>query len=138
TFPPQNVSRTYAIMTPCPTPTATATPTPTPTQPGNIIFTNTNDSGPGSLRQVLADANDGDTIGFAVSGTIGLTSGELVIDRNITISGPGSNLLTVRRSSGSFRIFNVMPSHNITIQGLTISFGYAQSAQGGGIFLDQH
>ena len=133
TLPPQNVSRTYAITTPCPT----ATPTPTPA--GNIIVTNTNDSGPGSLRQALADANDGDAIGFAVSGTIGLTSGELVIDKNITINGPGSNLLTVRPSEGHFfRVFHVMPSHSITIQGITISFGYAYSAQGGGIYLDEH
>jgi hypothetical protein len=103
-----------------------------------ITVTNTNDSGPGSLRQALADANGGDTINFGVNGTISLTSGELVIDKNITISGPGSNLLTVRPSQPSFRVFNVMPSHNITIQGLTISFGYAEFAQGGGIFLDEH
>ena len=42
-----------------------------------ITVTTTNDSGPGSLRQALVDANDGDTITFAVTGTIGLTSGEL-------------------------------------------------------------
>jgi hypothetical protein len=103
-----------------------------------ITVTNTNDSGPGSLRQALADANDRDTIEFAVTGTIGLTSGELVIDQNITISGPGSNSLTVRPSSGSFfRVFDVMPSHSITIQGITISSGYAGSAQGGGIYLDE-
>src|SRR5690349_3032166 len=53
-----------------------------------ITVTNTNDSGPGSLRQALADANNGDTINFAVTGTIQLTSGELVIDNSITISGP--------------------------------------------------
>ena len=29
-----------------------------------ITVTNTNDSGPGSLRPALADANDGDTIHF--------------------------------------------------------------------------
>src|SRR6266566_5498950 len=104
-----------------------------------ITVTNLNDSGSGSLRQALADANDGDTIEFAVTGTISLTSGELVIDKNITISGPGSNSLTVRPSSGSFfRVFDVMPSHSITIQGITISFGYAGSAQGGGIYLDEH
>src|SRR5712672_2151129 len=102
-----------------------------------ITVTNLNDSGAGSLRQALADASDSDTINFAVSGTISLTNGELVIDKNITISGPGSNLLTVRPlSQGRFRVFNVMPSHSITIQGLTIS--YAGGAQGGGIYLDEH
>jgi hypothetical protein len=110
-----------------------------PAHATTITVTNSNDSGPGSLRQALADANDGDAIGFAVTGTISLTSGELVIDKNITISGPGSNSLTVRPlSQGSFRVFNVMPSHSITIQGLTISFGYAGFAQGGGIYLDAH
>src|SRR3954452_8405809 len=65
-------------------------------RPANTItVTNTNDSGPGSLRQALADANDGDTINFAVTGTIGLTSGELVIDKSITIAGPGSDQLTL-------------------------------------------
>jgi hypothetical protein len=34
-----------------------------------ITVTNTNDSGPGSLHQALADANDGDTIDFAVTAT---------------------------------------------------------------------
>jgi nitrous oxidase accessory protein NosD len=110
-----------------------------PAQATTITVTNTNDPGPGSLRQALADANDGDTINFAVTGTISLTSGELVIDKNITISGPGSNSLAVRPlSQGSFRVFNVMPSRSITIQGLTISFGYAGGAQGGGIYLDAH
>jgi len=104
-----------------------------------ITVTNLNDSGAGSLRQALADASDSDTINFAVSGTISLTSGELVIDKNITIIGPGSNSLTVRPSQGSFfRVFNVTPSHSITIQGLTVSFGYAGFAQGAGIFLDEH
>ena len=63
-------------------------PTPTPS-PTPLIVTNTNDSGPGSLRQVLLDADDGDVIGFAVTGTIGLTSGELLVARNITISRTG-------------------------------------------------
>ena len=112
-------------------------------RPANTItVVNTDDSGPGSLRQAIADANDGDTIDFDPSlkgQTITLTSAELAIDKNITISGPGSNSLTVRPSPGSFfRVFNVMPSHSITIHGLTISFGYAGFAQGGGIYLDEH
>ena len=63
-----------------------------------LIVINTNDSGPGSLRDTLAAANDGDMIQFdaALNGqTVTLTSSELVIDKNITISGPGTSLLTV-------------------------------------------
>jgi hypothetical protein len=88
-----------------------------------ITVTNTNDSGPGSLRQALANANDGDTIGFAVTGTISLTRGELVIDKNIIISGPGPGVLTVARSpqAADFRIFNILPSHTAEIDGLTIT-----------------
>jgi hypothetical protein len=47
-----------------------------------IVVSNTNDNGPGSLRQALADANDGDTIdATGVSGTITLTSGQLLVDK---------------------------------------------------------
>ena len=52
--------------------------------------TNTNDSGAGSLRQVFADANDGDTIDFSVAGTIKLTTGELLVNNSVVISGPAS------------------------------------------------
>lgn len=91
-----------------------------PVHAATITVTNTNDSGPGSLRQALADANDGDIIGFAVTGTISLTSGELVNDKNIIISGPGPGLLTVARSqqAADFRIFNILPSHTAEIDGL--------------------
>jgi hypothetical protein len=50
-----------------------------PAHANTITVTNTNDSGPGSLRQALAGANDLDTINFAVTGTIALTSGGLMI-----------------------------------------------------------
>src|SRR5882724_227435 len=39
------------------------------TQAATITVTNTNDSGAGSLRQAIADAHDGDTIDFGVTGT---------------------------------------------------------------------
>ena len=84
-----------------------------------ITVTNTNDSGPGSLRQALTDANDADTIVFAVTGTIGLTSGGLLIAKNITISGPGSNQLTIDGNQALF-VFGIFPGKTATIAGLTI------------------
>ena len=107
-----------------------------------LIVTSTADSGPGSLRAAIAAASDGDTIQFdaALNGqTINLTSAELVIDKNITISGPGPSVLAVSRDSNSmatFRIFHVMPGHTSTIEGLTISGDHA-NPPGGGVFNDQ-
>src|SRR6185369_12175598 len=59
-------------------------------QAATITVTNTNDSGAGSLRQAIAGAHNSDTVDFGVTGTITLTTGELLVDKSITISGPGS------------------------------------------------
>src|SRR5258708_6353258 len=73
--------------------------------------TNSADSGPGSLRAAIASAAPGETIDFSVRGTITLTSGELVINRDLTIAGPGPANLAVQRSTAggtpAFRIFNI-------------------------------
>jgi hypothetical protein len=61
--------------------------------------TNTADDGPGSLRSAIAQAGDGDVVYFdaALNGqTINLTSGELAINSNINIQGPGANQITVQ------------------------------------------
>src|SRR5262249_3228930 len=101
-----------------------------------ITVTNTNDSGPGSLRQALASANDGDTITFAVTGTIGLTSGELLVDKSITILGPGAGSLAVN-GNATYRVFYIGAGNNVTISGLTMTNGYVSGENGGGIFNDQ-
>src|SRR6266849_5575211 len=81
-----------------------------------ITVVNTNDSGPGSLRQALADANDGDTINFdsSLTGTITLTSGELLVNDSITISGPGANTLAVNGNAAS-RVFHIASGKTVTI-----------------------
>ena len=89
-----------------------------------ITVTNTNDSGPGSLRQALTDASDGDLINFAVTGTIVLTSGGLVIDKNVTISGPGADRLSIDGNQANFQcVFGVADSNTVTISGLTVTNG---------------
>jgi hypothetical protein len=84
-----------------------------------ITVTNTDDSGPGSLRQALAVAHDGDRITFTVSGTITLTSGALVVARNVTISGPGANQLVVDGNQ-ALLVFGVFPQRTVSISGLSI------------------
>jgi hypothetical protein len=80
-----------------------------------FIVTSTNDSGTGSLRDAIAQANaaDGpDTIDFSVSGTILLTSGQIPINGPVTINGPGVNNLTIDGNSNSriFSIFSTDPA----------------------------
>jgi hypothetical protein len=100
-----------------------------------ILVTNTNDSGPGSFRDALAVANDGDMIdATGVSGTILLTSGELQITHNVTINGPGAGNLAVNGNAIS-RVFENFAS-NVTISGFTITNGLPllpDSNGGGGI-----
>jgi len=99
-----------------------------------ITVMNTNDSGAGSLRQALADANDGDKIDFSVSGAITLTTGELLVNDNVTISGPGANILAVDGNAAG-RVFHISSGKTVTILGLTIRNGH-DGAAGGGIYND--
>lgn len=105
----------------------------------NLVVNSTADSGGGSLRWIMSSACGGSTITFAASvrGAITLTSGELLIDKNLTIKGPGANLLAVQRTFGGnaplFRIFNVSKANtNVAISGLTVAGGF--TSQGGGIY----
>ena len=103
--------------------------------PPPTMVTNTNDDGPGSLRQALVDVvyNPAATVAFAsnVVGTITLTNAGLYVGAQMTIAGPGANVLTVNGNNvGS--VFHVGAS-GVTIAGLTISGGLSPFA-GGGIY----
>jgi hypothetical protein len=108
----------------------------------NLVVNNLGDGDAGSLRSVINSACGGSTITFApnVRGTITLTSGELVLNKNLTINGPGANLLSVERSAAAgtpnFRIFHINGNFNDAISGLTIAKGFVPGNLGGGISND--
>jgi len=104
-------------------------------QAATITVMNASDSGAGSLRQALVDANDGDTIDFDASlNYIAWYNGELVVDKSVTISGPGAAnlLLDPNQTSHAFHITNAA---TVSISGLTIWNGLAGD-RGGGILND--
>lgn len=94
-----------------------------------LTVSNANDAGTGSLRQAIADAAPGDTIDFSVTGTIVLTGGELTINKNLTIAGPGAEALTVSGNNRS-RVFNVASGTTAEISGLTVTGGRVVGAAG--------
>ena len=105
----------------------------------NPVVANSNDSGAGSLRQAVADACPGSSITFnmgTVVSPIGLTSGTLTLGRNVTITGPGANVLTLQRTGGTFGIVTIQPGLTVTMSGVTIAGGTATGSpnRGGGIY----
>ena len=107
-----------------------------------LVVTNLQDSGNGSLRYELSQANNNDTITFqstlfaAGQQTITLTSGPLAVSKDVSIQGPGASLLTVSGNSTQ-EIFKVSspgsPSQGSTISGMTITRGF-NSTNGGAIY----
>ena len=114
-----------------------------PTESATFTVTNVKDSGAGSLRDAIDQANtnsQADTINFdpaffSVARTITLTSGEINITaddqvnngqtgRLVTINGPGANLLTISGNNAS-RIFLLGPGQNanVTMNGMTLRQG---------------
>ena len=75
------------------------------------------------------------TFAANVRGAINLTTAELPINKNLTIQGPGADLLSVQRSSTAgtpaFRIFNLAPGVKSAISGLTIANGSTPGNGGG-------
>jgi hypothetical protein len=118
--------------------------------PSTLTVTSLQDSGSGTLRAEIAAANSGDTIVFSstlssatttkqthgkpkppptTSPTITLTSGELLLSKNLTIQGPTFGQLTISGNYGSTyngpssRVFEVIQNATVTLSGLTISKG---------------
>jgi len=114
---------------------------PTAAHANSCTVTSLADSGPGTLRALIADTTcDPINFGnFVFPATITLTSGELVFARSVTINGPGASQMIVKRDSNApaFGIFRI-DSGIVAINGLTITngrgfFDYYTFVAGGGI-----
>jgi hypothetical protein len=111
------------------------------------VTTNAN-SGQGSLRQAILDANAtsaNDEIVFdssvflgGVNTTITLASGFQAIAAtsgagSLTITGPAASSLTISANSGDFSVFSVASGGNLSISGLTVT-GANVAGEGGAFY----
>jgi Ca2+-binding RTX toxin-like protein len=111
-----------------------------------FTVTNLNDSGAGSLRQAILDANataGADQVVFqsSLSGQITLGSQLPNITDPLGIAGPGADKLTVSGNNNSrvFYIYPTVPGTQVSISGLTLTGGQPSSGaptfgRGGAIF----
>jgi predicted outer membrane repeat protein len=132
--PTRTPTRTYTLTeTPTLTPTVTSTNTPSPW----IVVLNTTDSGPGSLRQAIADVTSGGLITFdpSLTGqTITLTS-TLDITKGLTIDGSGLSPRVEISGNDSVRIFLINTTEEVTLKSLILRNGKLTGGQGGAVYL---
>jgi hypothetical protein len=103
--------------------------------PAPLLVTNGNDDGAGSLRSAIRDAAPNSIVEITFTGVILLTSGELLLDKNLTVAGPGPASLTITCSSqaGGFRILEVNSTATVDLSGLTLSGGHPVDVAGGAV-----
>ncbi len=117
---------------------------PAPARPaGTIVVSSCDDDGsPGTLRDAVATAVDGDTVDLTTlsCSTITLQSGGISVNvDNLTVVGPGASKLTVDAAGGgtTFDFFGSGADGavgTLSISGLTMTNGYYSGAGGGAIW----
>jgi predicted outer membrane repeat protein len=90
-----------------------------------ILVTNTNDSGPGSLRQAITDATPGSTIYFdpALTGQTIVLSSEIAINKRLTIDGTALDPRVSISGNHAVRIFNIGSNVSLTLRSLILKDG---------------
>lgn len=99
----------------------------------SIPVTNCNDSGPGSYRQAMTDAANGDTIDLTSldCSTITLTTGDVItgVD-DLTLQGPGALALTIS-GGGIYRPLHHIGFGHLSVNDVSIADGKKYVADGG-------
>ncbi len=103
---------------------ALAMEVPSTSWANNLIVTNCNDSGAGSLRNTVNQAASGDTVDLTrlqCSG-ITLTSGQINTSLNdLGLNGPGASALNISGGGQQSRVFDHTGTGTLALNGLTIS-----------------
>ena len=107
-----------------------------------LFVSDPGDSGANSLRGKVAAANNGDTILFTIPGPISLTSGEILINKNLTINGPAGGITVERASDTGGRIFRISNGTNtgpiVSLSNLVIANGIAPATESGSGIANEH
>jgi hypothetical protein len=98
-----------------------------------VTVANTNDSGPGSLREAVATAPGGELI-IVPAGTYTLTSESLQINKSLTVVGHATGDTTIR-AGGNFGVISAAGPAEVNLSDLTVRDGnIVGSGAGAGIF----
>lgn len=98
-----------------------------------VVVTNTDDAGPGSLRQTIADAADGSVIHFDAAiagGAIVLSTGYLQVDKHLTIEGSQASGMIISGGLTSL-VFEIPATGDLTVRNVSVVDGRGQ--EGGGL-----
>ena len=90
-----------------------------------LIVTNANDSGAGSLRQIIINSSAGNGVTFdpSLAGQTITLSSEVVIDKNLTIDGSSLSSKVNISGNNSVRVFRVTSGITVVMNNLSIQNG---------------
>ncbi len=101
-------------------------------QTGTSQVSNLGDDGPGSLRAAIDHAPAGTIIDLrGLSGVVALRKGPLIVQRSVTLLGPGANTLAI---SGRYVQSLLENQSTLSISGLTLREGLSKAMNGDGTF----